>query len=565
MEKDIRKKKYAMVILIIVLLCSFSFNFSFAQGQEKINSIEIDVRLNDDGSATIQQLWDVETYKGTEMFIVMSRMGDMELKNFRVEDENGTVYTFVPEWNTKASLEEKAFKNGILKTKDGFEMCWGKSSYGSHRYKVSYQLTNLVKSYPDSDGFNTRFINDKMTPAVDSAKVTIRFTDPQKNTFLQAENSGIWAFGFDGNVEFRDNAIVAYTTKPLSASNYMNLLVRLDKNIISPTSVGKGSFEDLQKKAFKGSDYGKEFQHGAMIIGGFFAAFGLFGVIFIKVETLLKGKLRKSFKALGGRKKANGYYRQLPMQGSLPKTVTVLDLLGDACDLRKVFQAYILKLIQLRVLIIRSPKEEMGEMQSGFVFKVNTAVRLKDESAMAILDELILPVMDLKNEVTEEKFVEQLSHLGERWLRAWQLKLLREGEEAFELYGFTFGKLILGKFLQYNFTEKGLEETVQIYQFKNFLNDFTLIHEKETKEVELWDDYLVFATLFGMAEVVAGQMKKLNPNFVSQSTLLDEDWTMFSSVMSASAKIYSVDGSGGSASSGGGDGYSGGGSGGGSR
>lgn len=109
-----------------------------------------------------------------------------------------------------------------------------------------------------------------------------------------------------------------------------------------------------------------------------------------------------------------------------------------------------------------------------------------------------------------------------------------------------------------------------MFDFRKFLKDFTLIEEREVKEVELWDDYLVFATLFGMADLVAKQMRKIDPSFEQRSALLSQNDGRVDRAVRSMSKMYNSakdasEGKGGRSSSGGGGGYSGGGSGGGSR
>ena len=52
-------------------------------------------------------------------------------------------------------------------------------------------------------------------------------------------------------------------------------------------------------------------------------------------------------------------------------------------------------------------------------------------------------------------------------------------------------------------------EAEQMQGLKNYLKEFTLIKEKEPIEVNLWNEYLIYAQIFGMAKEVAKQFKKL--------------------------------------------------------
>jgi uncharacterized membrane protein len=57
------------------------------------------------------------------------------------------------------------------------------------------------------------------------------------------------------------------------------------------------------------------------------------------------------------------------------------------------------------------------------------------------------------------------------------------------------------------------EEMSEVYGFKRFLDDFTLVNERNLSETKLWCDYIVWATLFGNAEQVVKDMKAVNPEF----------------------------------------------------
>ncbi len=71
-------------------------------------------------------------------------------------------------------------------------------------------------------------------------------------------------------------------------------------------------------------------------------------------------------------------------------------------------------------------------------------------------------------------------------------------------------KINLGKTplkLQMKLTDKGKEERKKLYAIRNFLNDFSKLDEKEIPEVALWENYLVYATAFGIGDKVLKSMK----------------------------------------------------------
>ncbi len=69
------------------------------------------------------------------------------------------------------------------------------------------------------------------------------------------------------------------------------------------------------------------------------------------------------------------------------------------------------------------------------------------------------------------------------------------------------------------------DELINEYQnlngLKNFLLDYSCMEEKKYIEVHLWEKYLIFANLLGIADKVKEQFKKLYPNFNATNLLFD--------------------------------------------
>ena len=55
-------------------------------------------------------------------------------------------------------------------------------------------------------------------------------------------------------------------------------------------------------------------------------------------------------------------------------------------------------------------------------------------------------------------------------------------------------------------TKKGNEDYVRWNAFKNFLKDFGTFDTKELPQIVLWERYLVYATVFGLADEVEKAM-----------------------------------------------------------
>ncbi len=124
-----------------------------------------------------------------------------------------------------------------------------------------------------------------------------------------------------------------------------------------------------------------------------------------------------------------------------------------------------------------------------------------------------------------------------------------------------------------------IDEVRHLFGLKKFLKEFTLLDERGVHEVKLWKDYMIYATLFGIAEQVIKDMKKINPEYFNMDQVANQmadDMTLpliYSAMHNSTSRAAAnkaaresrASGGGGHSSWGGGGGFSGGGSGGGVR
>lgn len=76
-------------------------------------------------------------------------------------------------------------------------------------------------------------------------------------------------------------------------------------------------------------------------------------------------------------------------------------------------------------------------------------------------------------------------------------------------------------------TKKGIEHYAKWKAFKNFLNDFGNFSIKELPEIALWERYLVYATVFGLADKVE---KAMNVKITEFDNVDSADYIMFTHI-----------------------------------
>ena len=534
---------------------------------QTLRDIDIRAELLPDGSARITQIWDATVVDGTEMYIPISNLGEMTVRDLAVS-ENGQAYVSEGRrWDVDRTLAEKAGRCGIIDKHDGVELCWGKTSYGPHVWTVSYTVTGLVQSFTDADGFNFMFVNPGFDAPAEHVKVTlVNATGGPGWTY---DNTRVWGFGSYGDIDVTDGAIVYESSEPFSRNSSFIALVRFEKGLFSPAVSRDMTFDELKEHALDGSSYGKKSWMEKLFLAFFALVFGgsIFAVIRAWILTALGYKYKKS---MYGKTKITEWYREAPMDGNLFASSFVLDN-GWRFPSGQTSSKGLIGAFFLRWILDGKVKVQPDPNNSK---RVNLDFSMEPD----ITDDVELALFNMaraaagSNLLLESGEFERWSERNFKKVTAWPVRAKARGQ------GYMQDKHYFSRGTQTN--ADGAREACKVVEFKNFLNDFTLSKERGAVEVGLWKDYLVFAQLYGIAAKVATQFQKLYPKEfeeIAGSVGVDPNVMMrtirLNNNMSASAinhavakqQAGSIRGTGGHTSFGGGGGFSGGGFGGGGR
>ncbi|MBO7319664.1 MAG: DUF2207 domain-containing protein, partial [Clostridia bacterium] len=372
-------------------------------------------------------------------------------------------------------------------------------------------------------------------------------------------------FGYEGNVEFNDGSVNAYTTWALDGDNSMIVMLRLNKGIIYPKTYIDESFDVVKDKAFEGSDYGYDTypEEEATLfetILGFIVMFGFWAVVIWIFSFFVKRK-----KAIKKFNKECGYFRDVPNDGKIEVSHYLAQNFDVADEKSLIIGALILSMIN------KGSIEPEKEESVGLFGKVEESVNLKlikepdTVAELTLYNLLILSAGD--DGILQEKELEKYSYKNPEKINEVIESVKNAGEQEFiALGGFTGGA---GNCIK-DLSDKGREELSEVIGLKKYLNEFTLIAEREITEVSLWKEYMVYATLFGIADKVIDQFKKVYPEKIPEIETYNRNviiaHSYYRSMYRSSQRAMQArrtSGGGGRASFGGG--FSGGGRGGGSR
>jgi uncharacterized membrane protein YgcG len=474
--------------LLTVLLLLLAINVF---GRPQLHDLNIQVVLMKNGDALIteRRLMTIDS-EGTECYIGLANLGASKVSNLKVTDETGTEFQNV-EWDVNESRSWKTRKCGIVETSRGYELCWGIGESGERTYVTSYMLTSMVYRYADGvDGMRHVFLDQSVTPKPGHAKITIVPADT--TMAFNADSCGIWGFRFYGNLWYEDGAIMIETSEAMSSDAALYFMAKFQSGMFEPTNWEDDSFENKMNEAFEGSDYvddDVDWSDPETILG-------IIVVAFTFIAPIIGGIIAAIYKWRAHRRinKNLLWYRDIPLKGNLQEANDMLNAYKwGTADYNNLLSACILKLIDMGAVKIETHPNMKGQLEPNFT------------------------IYALPNSEKQPPLIRQLYNI---FVQAAGGDKVLEPKELKQYMRSSFNSKITDAFINTLHTQTSItkyrkreDEVRQVFGLKKYLKEFTLLDERGVDEVKLWKDYMIYATLFGIADQVIRDMKKVNPEY----------------------------------------------------
>ena len=465
---------------------------TIAYAQPELHDLDIRVVLSKNGDARITETRRMTIdSQGTECYIGLDNIRPSAIVDLAVSDDRGVQFENVGEWDVDRSREWKTGKCGIVNTRNGYEVCWGLGDEGERTYVTSYTMTGLVRSHPDADAIRQIFLDRSVSPKPAHAKVTMMGAD--STIVFMPDSCGVWGFRFNGEINFENGTIVAETTEPMNSEAALYLMVQFPKGMFEPTIQDEGTFEEKKQQALEGSDYladdDEEISTGEIILGAILLMLTWLLPVFIAL-----GYVWYVWRA---RRRANKdllWYRDIPLGGNLQSANDILNAYRYiGTDYNNLLSACILRLIDLGAIAIKPVQNKKGKMVSSFV--INEFQDARNQPLLLRKLHTIFKVAAGDDTVLEPK----------------ELKSYMKSQSN-ESVTDSFINTLHTKTTLSHYKDRQ-DEVRQVFGLRKFLKEFTLLDERGVNEVTLWKDYMIYATLFGIADQVIRDMKKINPEF----------------------------------------------------
>ncbi len=603
------KKIILYISIILLVLTTFSIYVRADDSSSLyLDKLKFDVTVNEDGSMDVVETWDIDISHVNTLYKTFKIDDDKftSIKNVRVKDITGNrEFTQIDE--EMYHVTENCYY-GLINSKGNFEIAWGvglDDRYATRTYEISYTVVDAIGKYNDYAELYWQFIGEDFE--VDADKITGTITLPSNAE--SEEDIKVWGHteNLNGEIYVTDTNKIKFQLENFDAGRYVEVRVLFPTEMIESTGrvYNEDRYDDVIKEETRWANQAnlrRQWEEIKDEVVATFVIFVILALCIIFIEKAVKyGKKLSSIKKFVPEQKLD-YFRDLPEKDTTPgEAVYILKEPYNAFSRHfgKIFSATLLDLklkdyIDLRVektdknkdkIYLKKLKESDSNLKSDekrildFAYK---AFGKKTEVEMKTLEQYIE-----KHPAGVEALINGCLKAIESQLKESKMFDKKQKEEFSNYAGLSgvyyvfaivtlFWAFPLAIILLINglicgsikkranvLTQKGVDSKEKWKGLKKYMEDFSLLNEKEIPAIEVWEHYLVYATAFGIADKVLKQLKTIYPNIDELDSIHTSTYMYFmyhsNFETSFSSSISSSISSSYSSATGGGGGFSGGG------
>ena len=418
------------------------------------------------------------------------------------------------------------------------------------------------------------FVGAYLDPKPDNFTIRINSYEPI------GENTKMWAFGYEGDIHNENGSIIAKSTGEISKGR---ILLKFPKGTFATSYREDKNFDDYKDVAFEGANF--EDSEGTaqptkepvmpIIFAGIAILLGLgLGGFAIKkaVDESMKYRFANIKQIPDIKNIRKYYYDTIPYDGHIEDTYLLLaNAYPNHPNFNSIINAFFLKWIDEGAISFIEDKKDHG------IFKKSLdqiVINYKPTNMGDIEESLfgyLMGATDQRSDgrITQDSFEKymkkrhkSLENLAQRIEKSSLDSLLAKGYvekiKIAKRSGKTKEKIHL--------TPKGMDLYKNFVGFKNYLEDYNKIDPSQIENIDILNQYMIFAAMYGISEDVYDRFVDVYPTYASSgfyNYYMIHHINSYAHTTSSGGTSSSYAGGGGSASFGGGAGGFGGGGGGG--
>ena len=495
------KRFYGAILFFIAFL-----SLGSVHAANSIDALNMDIFINASGDAHVIEVWNCYATKDTEWYHTYKNVGRSEAKNLVVKDEHNDFFETLTNWDVSQDFYGKKNKCGINYINNGFEICFGISEYSAKKtYQVEYDITNFVARLNDSQMAYWTLVD--FSQSIKEVYIKIH------SDFRYEDTLDVWGFGnYGGTCYVYDGYIEMQPNGSLGRDEYMTILIKFPQDTfdVSKNSYRK-NFDEYLEMAQEGST---AYTEDTNVIADIFEIIGDLApaIVFVVVFTLAftsgaaTGKItsRKERKEISEYKE---YYRDIPCDKNIFKAYYIAYQYNILKKKEDFLGAIFLKWIKEKRMTLQD--DSTGKHKNLVLNEIDKEFENKAENRLFIMVEKAS-----KDGILERKELEKWADKNYDSLLNWFKRTI----DIMEIE--MFGSNVPENMKKVPVDTTALkEEAFKLKGLKNYLTDYTKIDDRGAIEVELFEEYLMYAQIFGIAKKVRKDFEKLYPDMIEQTSI----------------------------------------------
>ena len=464
---------------------------------------------------------------------------------------------------------------GLINDDGDFEIAWGvglDNDSDRRIYEISYTVEGAIGKYTDYSQLYWQFVGEDFE--IDAKKITGTIILP--NEVNNKEEIRVWGHtaGLNGEIYATDNDKIEFTIDDFKAGTYVEIRTLFPNYILNEEVKREYNHEILGTVLDEEEEWANEANRirgrRNLLVVLYYLVVIIISILLI-INIIKKIKLIATRKLIKPSQEIT-YFREIPREDASPGEAVYLLRKAkgklQSNDIGKIFSATILSFSLKKLIEVEEKQNEKGKEEIYIKLKDKEGIlNLKNKDEKAVGEFLISAFGGRENteiSVKElEKFIKKSSptnilniqqRIGSGFNRKLiELKIIdKEAKSNYEnesgkqavkisliLMVICLGILIIEKlgdlaiigtiafevifFLniiisgiaiyKINFyTQQGIDEIEKWRGLKKYMEEFSLLNEKEVPEIAIWEKFLVYATAFGIADKVLKQLKIVYPD-----------------------------------------------------
>lgn len=550
---------------LFILLGTFQ---NKALGYLYLNNLDFDVQINEDASMDVTETWDIDIEETNTLFKTFKTDSTKYsgISNVNVVEVTSGIENNFEKINKLMYHVTKNCYYGMKNSDGDFEIAWGvglDNDSGTRRYKISYTVEDAIGKYSDYAELYWQFVGKDFE--VDAREITGKIRLPA-NVEIK-DDIKVWGHTEDLNGEIYATSLntIEFEINKFRSGRYVEVRSLFPTELIAYSNRTKSSniLDEAIKQETKWANEAnlrrerrENLRKGATV---------LFAVIDILLSYIFLRKARGAFDKAKTTEEPHqtidvNYFREIPRKNATPSQAvyaykkTVIPFSSQ--EIGKVFSAILLDLSlkkhiefhqdakkNITIRILEKNPDELNLSEKKVLDFIEIAVGQNREITAKELEKYMkhhpTKIETIKTDIENESQKELINnglYSKEREKERTKYASASFGYVGVILFLAIFASIISFEFIPAKFvligmavliftailniiavskvykklnpfTDKGFDESAMWKGLKKYMEDFSLLKEREVPELAIWEEFLVYATAFGIADKVLKQLK----------------------------------------------------------